>query len=468
MAAAMPLVRSDELVCMIEECLQHGLYDNATWCSELLCGLSPAAAATPSFAGVGPFRTGCADADAEQALSLLELGEYARALQCLKSTQHRPGPDAQRRIFIGAWIVWRQGEEQRRELCLDKQSLLGGKPPANPKSNLVAAVLSRAHTSASGLCPYGEWLYALLLVDRGMKEEAVRLLISAALKRPLLWEAWKLLADVTEPAAILPVVYEAFQPHGGHWMLHIFEAHILQRTYRTEAAVSRYVMLRGVYPRAVNVLAGLSAAAYDAEDVALSKSVFEEMLHIDPHRIQDMDRYSTLLYTSCNNDGLANLAHRLFDLNPYAAETMCVLGNLYSMQTCSEKAITYFQKAVQINPDFATAWTLLGHEYSPYQRGVNTRACIFSYQRAVHIDKRDYRAWLGLAQIYFSEYGPPNMAPDYYAQKCMKLRPNDPRMQHIAQMIRTEALQRTDTWSVGTPESGFSPELGSMMDSHRH
>ena len=44
-------------------------------------------------------------------------------------------------------------------------------------------------------------------------------------------------------------------------------------------------------------------------------------------------------------------------------QSWCVAGNCFSLQKEHENAIKFFQRAAQVNPNFAYAYTLLGHEY---------------------------------------------------------------------------------------------------------
>ena len=43
-------------------------------------------------------------------------------------------------------------------------------------------------------------------------------------------------------------------------------------------------------------------------------------------------------------------------------QSWCVAGNCFSLQKEHENAIKFFQRAAQVNPNFAYAYTLLGHE----------------------------------------------------------------------------------------------------------
>lgn len=56
-------------------------------------------------------------------------------------------------------------------------------------------------------------------------------------------------------------------------------------------------------------------------------------------------------------------------------------------------AITYFQRALKLNPKYLAAWTLMGHEFMEVK---NTNAAIQSYRKAV--GKLTHETWLF---IYF-------------------------------------------------------------------
>ena len=88
------------------------------------------------------------------------------------------------------------------------------------------------------------------------------------------------------------------------------------------------------------------------------------MIQVDPHRIEGIDAYSNILYVKEDFAKLAHLAHRISNTNKYTPETCCVIGNYYSLKQQHEKAVTYFRRALRLNRDYLSAWTLLGHEYT--------------------------------------------------------------------------------------------------------
>ena len=55
-------------------------------------------------------------------------------------------------------------------------------------------------------------------------------------------------------------------------------------------------------------------------------------------------------------------------------------GNYYSLKNQHEKAVVYFQRALRVNPNYVSAWTLMGHEFVELK---NTQAAIDAYRHAV-------------------------------------------------------------------------------------
>lgn len=120
---------------------------------------------------------------------------------------------------------------------------------------------------------------------------------------------------------------------------------------------------------------------------------------------------------------LSYLAHHTNSIDKYREETCCVIGNYYSLHDQHEKAVTYFQRALKLNPQYTSAWTLMGHEFMERK---NTSAAIEAYRKAIEVNYRDYRAWYGLGQTYEILKMPSYCL--YYYRQAHKFRPNDSRM----------------------------------------
>lgn len=76
------------------------------------------------------------------------------------------------------------------------------------------------------------------------------------------------------------------------------------------------------------------------------------------------------------------------------------MGNFCSLQKDHESAVELFQRATQLDPTFAYAHTLAGHELFAAEDLDRSLAC---YRNAVRLDPRHYNAMYGLGQIYFRQ-----------------------------------------------------------------
>lgn len=120
---------------------------------------------------------------------------------------------------------------------------------------------------------------------------------------------------------------------------------------------------------------------------------------------------------------LAFIAQLATATDKFRPETCCVVGNYYSLKSEHEKAVMYFRRALTLDRNFLSAWTLMGHEYIEMK---NTHAAIESYRRAVDVNRKDYRAWYGLGQAY--EVLDMAFYALFYYQRAAALRPYDPKM----------------------------------------
>ena len=78
---------------------------------------------------------------------------------------------------------------------------------------------------------------------------------------------------------------------------------------------------------------------------------------------------------------------QMFTFSPQA---WCATGNCFSLQKEHDTAIKFFQRAVQVNPTFTYAYTLLGHEYVLTEELDRAMSC---FRQAVRTDSRHYNAW---------------------------------------------------------------------------
>lgn len=158
-------------------------------------------------------------------------------------------------------------------------------------------------------------------------------------------------------------------------------------------------------------------------DVERALEIFEDLQRQDPYRLDNLDMYSNVLFIKDMRVEMAQLAHKVVEINKYRPESCCVIGNYFSIRSDHQKAILYFQRALKLNPKYLFAWTLMGHEFMETK---NTNGAIQSYRKAIEVNRRDFRAWYGLGQAYEILKMP--IYSLYYYKMSHQLRPNDSRM----------------------------------------
>lgn len=57
-----------------------------------------------------------------------------------------------------------------------------------------------------------------------------------------------------------------------------------------------------------------------------------------------------------------------------------ITGNYYSLRSEHQKAVMYFQRALALDPQYLSAWILMGHEFIELQ---NSNAAIQCYRQAI-------------------------------------------------------------------------------------
>ena len=124
---------------------------------------------------------------------------------------------------------------------------------------------------------------------------------------------------------------------------------------------------------------------------------YAESRRVEPHRLEGVEHYSTALWHLQKEVQLSLLSQELIAFDRTAPQTWCVAGNCFSLQKEHETAIKFLQRAIQVDPDFAYAYTLLGHELVATEEMDHAMAC---FRSAVKIDPRHYNAWYGIGMIY--------------------------------------------------------------------
>ena len=111
------------------------------------------------------------------------------------------------------------------------------------------------------------------------------------------------------------------------------------------------------------------------------------MRQVDPERLHLTDVYSSALWFMQKEVELSALSQDLVSQSRHSPQAWCATANCFSLQKEHETAIKFLQRAVQIDPNFFYAYTLLGHEYLATEELDKAMSC---FRNAIRVNNRDY------------------------------------------------------------------------------
>lgn len=182
--------------------------------------------------------------------------------------------------------------------------------------------------------------------------------------------------------------------------------------YQCQAALQAFMAVPSAQRETPWVLAQIGKAYYEKSSYAEAEEVFAKIKKICPSRMEDMEVYSTVLWHLRKETDLAYLSHELVEADRLSPEAWCAIGNSFSLQREHDQAIKCFRRATQLNPKFAYAFTLQGHEHSANEE--NDKA-LLAYRCAISAEHRHYNGWYGLGRVY-ERMGKFDVAEKHY--KC--------------------------------------------------
>ncbi|ESN90559.1 hypothetical protein HELRODRAFT_96551 [Helobdella robusta] len=267
---------------------------------------------------------------------------------------------------------------------------------------------------------FGLYLLGVVLKKLEKQTEAMEKFAECVSGDPLNWGAWLELSKIVPNRQAL----RSLSIPRTHWMYDIFIAQFYLELQHSEQALECFqLLLNNYFKNSTSILAKKALAHHNLRDVDLAIAAYNKLQQMDPFRLDNMDTYSNLLYIRELKPELAQLAHHCAEIDRYRVETCCVIGNYYSLHNQHDKAVMYFQRAIKLDPNYLSAWTLMGHEFMELK---STSAAILAYRKAIDVNKKDYRAWYGLGQTYEILKMP--FYSLYYYRQAHLLRPNDSRM----------------------------------------
>jgi len=170
--------------------------------------------------------------------------------------------------------------------------------------------------------------------------------------------------------------------------------------YNCKEAVRLLELLPPKHANSTWVLALLGKSYFELAEYREAVKMFAQVRERDPYRLDMLEYYSTALWHLQEEVTLSALAQDLQKIDKLSPVTWCAAGNCFSHQKEHENAIKFFQRAVQVSPSFAYAYTLLGHEYVLVEELEKALSC---FRTAVRLDHRHYNAWYGIGLTYYKQ-----------------------------------------------------------------
>lgn len=169
---------------------------------------------------------------------------------------------------------------------------------------------------------------------------------------------------------------------------------------RCQEAVQSFSKLPQQHFATAWVLCQVGRAYLEMVNYPEAERVYSWARRVSPHCSEGMDMYSTALYHMKKDVQLSYLAQDAVAMDRLSPQAWCVMGNCFSLQKDHETALKFFQRALQLDPQFTYAHTLCGHEYVAMEDFEEGLIC---YRKAIRLDSRHYNAWYGLGTIYFRQ-----------------------------------------------------------------
>ncbi|KAF1996490.1 anaphase-promoting complex subunit CDC23 [Amniculicola lignicola CBS 123094] len=332
---------------------------------------------------------------------------------------------SQKALFLSLYARYIAGEKRMNE---DSEMILGpqdGGITVNKELPGLSAILEQWFEGLPGSGRHGqgwlEYLYGIVLTKGKNEKLAIDYFVRSVHLYPYNWGAWQ------ELSSLLGSVEELHEIAGKlpqNIMAFIFHVTASQELFQSTDQVHNTLgQIMSIFPASAFLKTQQALLHYHQKDFDEAEQIFSNLLVSDPHRIDSLDQYSNILYVMSMRPKLAFLAQLASTTDRFRPETCCVVGNYYSLKSEHEKAVMYFRRALTLDRNFLSAWTLMGHEFVEMK---NTHAAIESYRRAVDVNRKDYRAWYGLGQTY--EMLEMHSYALFYYQRAAALRPYDPKM----------------------------------------
>lgn len=349
--------------------------------------------------------------------------EFERASYSLKQC------NSTRAKFLKLYSTYLSGEKKR--IASSNGILSQSSNDSKPQNQFLTEILKELELLKPFNDPFLLYLNGVVLLKIQKTNEAQQLLYQSISIYPFNWSCWKELISSLNTFSDAKNIINKFQKNSKffdnksfHIMFNFFKVVIFQEFFQnSNDLISSLNYLIDSFPNFSFLKTQKALILYNSLEYNGAEQLFDDILKNDPMRLDELDTYSNILYVMEKKSKLSFLAHYSNEIDPMRPETFCIIANYYSVKFDHEKAITYYKRALSLNDQLLSAWTLMGHEFVELK---NSHAAIESYRRAVDTNNKDFRAWYGLGQAY--EVMDMHLYSLYYYQRACSLKPMDKRM----------------------------------------
>ena len=203
--------------------------------------------------------------------------------------------------------------------------------------------------------------------------------------------------------------YESLQ-----WLLELFTklggGYFILSHYRCQEAIQIFNSITPSQKETPWVLAQIGRAHYEQSSYVEAEKFFSRVRTMAPARLEDMEIYSTILWYLSREIDLAVLAHEVIEVDRESPQAWCAVGNSFALKRDHDEALKCFKRATQLDPKFAYAFTLQGHEHVANEEYDKALA---AYRSSIAVENRHYNAWYGLGSV-FEKQGKYSFAEQHY------------------------------------------------------
>ena len=194
---------------------------------------------------------------------------------------------------------------------------------------------------------------------------------------------------------------------------------------------SIYIM-KGQYEEAEQTLVKAIRLKPDLLDAHKNLAVLYEIMGREDKAVETYFNLALAYQNQGIGDKAIKYYQRTIELKPDFSQALNNMGSLYALKGDREKAISLFKRAVEVNPDWALAHNNLG---SVYREEGHLLKAIKEYEIAASLDGSYSDPHFNLAQLYVNNLKETEKAL-YHYKKGIAVNPDHPRVDSIKKIVR--------------------------------